>query len=406
MANNFTADIPAIWAKEQQQVFYKQNVALKICDVSFKSELSFWDTLHRSYRSTDEVSKYVRGTDIDIDDKTGTRESLVINQEYANGFYIDKMDAIQSAYKLAVNYWKDNGELLSNQVDSVVLWEYANAGATIDDGTLWGTATNGISLTTSNLLDLVSSVKKQFRKNNVPISDLKAVVSPEFEEVLIKYGAERETALWDSITSGGSFYRLFDFEFYCSNQLTGSAVLALGNTVTNGDTVTIAWQTFTFVTSIWTTPWNVLIGADADASRANLATLINNPTTTTSTGVAIGSGSTNKNTYRIFQNNITATDDSTANTLTVVQNGIGKIEVSSNLTNTSNTWTATKQKQHNLFMKHWAIALVVQKEPTISVTQPSRKLWQNYLNAVLFGTKTFNDGAKKLVNVELNSSTY
>tara|TARA_R110002012_G_scaffold103781_2_gene243819 strand:+ start:997 stop:1122 length:126 start_codon:yes stop_codon:yes gene_type:complete len=41
MTNNFSADIPAIWAKEQQAVFYKQNVAIQVCDTSFKSQMTF-----------------------------------------------------------------------------------------------------------------------------------------------------------------------------------------------------------------------------------------------------------------------------------------------------------------------------------------------------------------------------
>jgi hypothetical protein len=41
MANSFTADFPEIWAREQQEIFYKENVAMKIADVSFKGEMSF-----------------------------------------------------------------------------------------------------------------------------------------------------------------------------------------------------------------------------------------------------------------------------------------------------------------------------------------------------------------------------
>ena len=402
MSNNFSADIPAIWAKEQQTVFYKQNVAIQVCDTSFKSQMTFWDTLNRPYRSTDEVDQYVRGTDIVIDDKTDTNQQLVVNQQYANGFYVDEFDQMQSAYDLAVSYGKDNWEYLSNQVDAVVLWEYASAWSTVDDGTIWGTNGNGITLTASNLLKTVSAVKKKLRKNNIPLWELKAVVSPEFEEILIQYWAEKATPLWDDITKQGSFYRLFDFEFYCSNQLSASATLALGTNPTNGDTVTIAWQTFTFVSSIGTTAGNVLIGWDVDATRANLATLINAPSTTTANWVAL----TDKNTLRKFKNNVTATNDDTANTLLVVQKWIGKVEVAESLTAWSDVWTTTKQKQYNLFMKKGAIALVVQKTPTIKVTQPEKKLGQNFLNAVLFGVKTFNDGAKKLISVELNSSTY
>ena len=36
MANALTASFPEIWAKEQQEVFYKENVAMAVADVSFK----------------------------------------------------------------------------------------------------------------------------------------------------------------------------------------------------------------------------------------------------------------------------------------------------------------------------------------------------------------------------------
>jgi hypothetical protein len=40
MANNYSASFPEIWAKEQQLIFHKENVALKICDISYKAEMS------------------------------------------------------------------------------------------------------------------------------------------------------------------------------------------------------------------------------------------------------------------------------------------------------------------------------------------------------------------------------
>jgi hypothetical protein len=40
MANALTADFPEIWAKEQQRIFYKENVAMAIADVSFKGQMS------------------------------------------------------------------------------------------------------------------------------------------------------------------------------------------------------------------------------------------------------------------------------------------------------------------------------------------------------------------------------
>ena len=51
---------------------------------------------------------------------------------------------------------------------------------------------------------------------------------------------------------------------------------------------------------------------------------------------------------RLFAN-ATATNDNTADTLTVVFKWVGTLEVSETLTDATDTFTAAKEKQHNLF---------------------------------------------------------
>lgn len=121
MANTFTADFPDIRAKEQQIVFYKTNVAMKIADTSFRSQLSKGDVLNRPYRSSNYVQSYTRGTSITINDKTDTNEYLTVNRQFADGFYIDNFDKIQSNYDLIADYAKDGAALLSNIIDADVL---------------------------------------------------------------------------------------------------------------------------------------------------------------------------------------------------------------------------------------------------------------------------------------------
>lgn len=57
--------------------------------------------------------------------------------------------------------------------------------------------------------------------------------------------------------------------------------------VSNGDTVTIGDQTYTFKTVLTTTAGDVLIGADADASLLNLARCINQSGGTSGTDYAV-----------------------------------------------------------------------------------------------------------------------
>ena len=156
-----------------------------------------------------------------------------------------------------------------------------------------------------------------------------------------------------------------------------------------------------FVTTIGTTPGNVLIAGAVDATRINLETLINAPATTTANGVALSTAN-----QRLFSENFTATDSPSADTLTIVGKWVGTLEVSETLTDATDTFTAALEKQHNLFGRRGGITLVMQSDARPQVKQVPDKLWVNILNWVLYWVKTFADGAKETVNVEIASSAY
>jgi hypothetical protein len=109
----------------------------------------------------------------------------------------------------------------------------------------------------------------------------------------------------------------YGFRLYRSNQTSGTAVLSLATQPTNTDTVVIEGVTFTFVSSIGTTAGNVLIGANVDATRVNLETLINAPATTTANGVALSTENSNK-----FLAQVSAVDSPSGDTLTVTYKGV------------------------------------------------------------------------------------
>jgi len=60
MANNLTASFEEVWAREQQEVFYKKNVAMMVADTSFDDTLRSGDTLNRTYRSDAKIHVYTR----------------------------------------------------------------------------------------------------------------------------------------------------------------------------------------------------------------------------------------------------------------------------------------------------------------------------------------------------------
>lgn len=400
MANSFSASFPEIWDKEQQIVFYKTNVAVKIADVSKKSMLNFSDVLNRTYRSSNDVQKYTRGTSITIDDKTDTNEYLTIDQQFATGFYVDDFDKLQNNYDAIANYAKDDGIYLSNQVDAAVLWEVFNATSTVDDGTLGGTSGNGIALTTSNVLSVISAAKKKMQKLNIPMENLYGVISPEFEEILVQYGAGRDTNMGDKLNENGYIMDFYGFKLYRSNQLAGSAVLQMATDPSNTNTVVINGVTFTAVTTIGTTAGNFLVGSDADTSRAVLTAFINNPGTTSANQVALSAADQRK-----FYN-ITATNDASANTMTIKHKGAWVISVSETLAAAADVWTPALQKQHNLFGVVGNPVLIMQADPSVRIREVETKLGVNVLNGVLYWVKTYSDNAKQMVNVEIQSSGF
>jgi len=400
MANTFSADFREIWAREQQEILYKQNVARAIANTTYEADLKNGDTLNKPYRSSNNIQKYVRGTAITIDDKTDTQDQLVINQQYATGFYMDNMDDLQSNYNLISEYARDDSEYLSNQIDADVLGEALNATTTVDDGTIGGTSGNGISLSTSNVQQVVGAVKKSLMKLNVTSGNLYGVVSPEFEDILIRYNAGRDTSMGDDFNKNGLVMSYYGFKIFRSNQLAGSAVLAMATDPTATNTVLINGVTFTAQSTIGAVAGNFLVGTDADTSRAVLTAFINDPGTTSASQVALSAANQRK-----FYN-VSATNDATANTMTVVHNGAGVISVSETLAAAADVWTPALQKQHNMFGKVGAVTLVVQKNASPDIRKVQDKLGVNVLNSILYGETLYEIDKDKVVNVELQSSGF
>lgn len=405
MANNIWASFPEIWAKEQQAVFMKKNVAMEIADMSFQGSMARGDVLHRTYPSVSAStipSIYTRDTDVTFRDITDTDETLTVNRQFIIPFYLDDFDSIQNNYDAAAMYGRNFGIALQSQVDADVLGEVLNAWSVVDAGDVWGTTGQGISLTTSNVLQTITTCTKKLNKLNVYSNDRVGIVSPDFEDVVSQYYGAKVTDLGDDVAQNWYFRSISGYKLFSSNNLTATAVLAMATNPTANDTITIAWQVFTFVSSIGTTAGNVLIGANVDITRANLETLINAPQTTTATGVAL----TGDNLIK-FRARISAVNNNTADTITITAKGESKLSVAETLTAGADVWTTALQKQHCVFgIAKSCTTLVMQKKPSVEVKDNPNRLGKNILNGVLYWVKTFADNAKNMVRVELNASGY
>ena len=94
---------------------------------------------------------------------------------------------------------------------------------------------------------------------------------------------------------------------------------------------------------------------------------------------------------------LTATNDNTANTMTVVGVGSGALVVSETLTDGTDTWT--KNFLHCYYGKKGAIDAVLQDKKEVDIRPCSDRRGSNIFSSYLGGVKTFADGAKKFLDV-------
>jgi microcystin-dependent protein len=151
-----------------------------------------------------------------------------------------------------------------------------------------------------------------------------------------------------SVVSNGQYgfsqqYNTLRADSYGASQLLVHQTFgffSLGTNPTNTHTLTLTINgtavVFTFVSSIGSTAGNVLIGASAAATAANLIALLQQPQTTTSTGVALSTANQQLVSYLSFLLVTTTLYVSSNNTTAYAP----QTSFSASTTATSNTWTS------------------------------------------------------------------
>lgn len=424
MAN--THQFETKFSKRMQATFYNLPIFRAIVNYEEKKILADGQSVVRPRKPRLIASNYTRGSDMSFQTITEGVETLTVNTAKVSPFPLDDLDKIQSKYKLMNDYADDGMRVLNNAVDADVLGEYSNAIDTVDAGDIGGTVGDPLTLTTSNYFKVLSKAVQKLREQNVDITgkmelaeDLSAklgikglvgsgfgVVSPQMAQIAEETGAGRETMEGDRIGINGYTRSQMGFDCYLSNNLAWSAVLAMSIQPTNGDVLTIGGVTFTAVSVIGSTAGNYLIGADVDATRANLTALINNPETTSSTQVALSN--TRVNIFALSDrekiDQLVATNDNTANTMSLVGEGVSYFTLTEAFTSASNVWQ--KETQHQLFGHKGAIDVVIQAEPQVQISDIPAQLGKYVKPYVLYGLKTFNEGARQMIDVQINSAAF
>lgn len=383
MGNNAAAFIPALWSKRLQILTKNQLVAKEICSFEEQAWLSYGDTVHRPYANDLSVNDYVKYTDTTAQDLVGTDETLVINKSKEISFSIDEIDDIQSKYDLEDNYVSRAAYRLANDMDRTVLAETANATQTFDNS---GSA---ISLSVANCLATVMDAGAMLAANGCEMDKTWAlVVSPKAASIIGQTVVGSGYSLADLALRNGYAGDFAGYKVYVSNNLRTSNTITL-DTVVATDAITIAWVTFTYVSSIWSTAGNVLKGANDAAAATNLAAAINGAAWAWTTYVEVSAAD------RAKLKNAGLVATASGAVVTIVS--WGKVVASTEDT----TITVGTAVEEALLCRPGAIDMVMQKGISVRKTPLAKQKADYFIISCLYGVKTFTEWKERMVKIRL-----
>lgn len=228
-------------------------------------------------RSTGDYTKY---TDQTISPVDTASEQLTINTTPMVNFAIDPIDEQDNYINIKPEVVADASYKLKERLDGDFFnqalnakWKYDANGFGRNTGTLTPIAL--VTGASQNYSSTFANAKAGLVSTGVNGNNLMLGVDPFVPAGLMTVGMETLGTV-----ASESFERWFKGGFggmkvYDVSTLTSTTTLDLATNPTAGDFIYIKGIKFTFVSSIWTTAGNVLIGASADATAQNLVAAVN-----------------------------------------------------------------------------------------------------------------------------------
>lgn len=380
---------------------------MKIATTRLEKDLTLGKTVHR-YKidlSGVRVRTVTRGSDQTIDPVADSDQTLVINQEKGTAFPIYKWDEVQlSPLKPGQTAGKQVAMKVSRYVDATVLYEVVNADNDFDTGDLTTLASTGVPIvmSTTNVPIMVTRAAAKLDTLNVEEDNRAWVLDPYTIALIAQHAIGKELVMSENILKNGFSGNLFGWEVFKSNNLTGEAVLGMATNPTAADTVTINGVVFTFRATL-SAAGDLHIADTVDETRANFAAALNAPDTAI---VESGAGgytpvsATNQNT--LFDLRITATNNNSTNKLTIVAIGSGRLVLSDTLVDGTDEWDSNMI--HAFAGRKGSIDVVIQDGIKPEMRAEPKQTTMNVLTNVLFGVKTFDDGAVRMLDVLIDAT--
>ena len=322
---------------------------------------------------------------------TSQKSTLTMDLVPIVSWAYDDVDKLKDSWDVLARVDTNSVYKLKQQMEGDFFSQYASA--------RYRNATPTAVLSTSTAYSTVSAAVATLVHAGVNPDEICVVVDAFTADMLAQQAISSTFTLSDSsFQRGYTGQKIAGAMLYRNQNLTATYTFDIATQPTAGDTITINGVTFTFVSSIGTTPWNILIETDANTTCGYLINAINQA----STGVAQSGAGTKfiplTDDNADFLTGMTATDGT--NLFTMVSKH-GYRPVSSNMTNASNDWQAVYT--HALVMAKGAFSVAYRRGLQTDKRPIATSLEYNYSNYLLWGKTVTVEGAKKAYDLIIMS---
>lgn len=423
-----------VWIAAYQATHYKKPVFPVFAEQKFFDVLSSGQTVAWSYDADMDTQQLGADGSYTVSNRTVTDEVLTVDQTPTATSRIPATQKIQDhrptqekwATK-AMNkiFWKMDAQMLGAM--------QAAAASSLDasDASFGGSAAGTpITASVSNTPQIFAACRRILKNQNVLYDENKkytgyvkldtldkmpvAAIPPELEEQVLLAVGFKPGDLGDQVLRQGYMNMLFGFNVFTSTNLPFTVKLSQTATPTNGDTVVIGGNTFTFVTGSPTNPGDVKAETDAATSMGYLRSALNAPYTASATFVpfvraTVAASSIAKAEVLDLLSSSTVTGTAPA-VLTLTVLGKGTVTV----TATGSGMVLSNAAVHAIFGTSQSIGLVMQKAPELTVSAgpiigngtTGGILAQDFVTWTLAGWKVFKTHTFQLIDVLISTTNY
>lgn len=380
-----------------QEVFQKVLVAKEVMNTRFEPVLTHGESVERvSYDISNVlVRDTVRGAASTIDTISDDPELLTINLEREASFHISDGEVKQAGpLNPGEKIGGEVGKKVAVDLDYECFGEVLNALYTFDTGDLTTLASTGvpITLSSSTVPQMVSRMgaKLRYRNNQDVGTNMALVVDAYAASDITQYLLGKNIDLAGNVFANGYTGDVDNARLYVSENLRGESTLVV-DVATADETISIFGVTFT-AKATPSAEGEFDIAGSADAQGAILANAINGAATGQDSATGYFEVSEADRTI-LTEAKVAATYDDATDTLTVTSAGRPIFSTTMSGDNVN--------KLHAYYGKMGAIDLVVQDMKEVDMRPTADRRGTNVFSSYLAGIKTFADGAKKFLDVQI-----